>query len=340
VIAGWGGSPVPPGPPWRVGAARRGDNGAVRALPWLLSTALIVAVAGCSGSGTPSPGPPAGGALPPGTESHTLAWGGEGRTYLLHRSSSLTAPARPVLVVVLHGATLTAAQTERYYHWDDLADANGFAVAYPQGVGMAWNAGSCCSDAPARGTDDVGFIGAVLEDAATRVGADAGREYLTGVSNGAMMTLRFACERPGRLAAIGSVAGTFTSACARVPAVPFIAIHGLHDRVVSFEKGPGTVESGPGTRLPAMEAIGRFLAADGCHDPVTTTAGAVHTETATCGPGLAVRVVTIDGAGHQWPGAILDAQRAARDGPDNQPSRVLDATAELWTFFSAHPRAG
>jgi polyhydroxybutyrate depolymerase len=237
---------------------------------------------------------------------------------------------------VLHGATVSADQTERYYHWDDLADARGFVVVYPQGINDAWNAGSCCSDAPSRRTDDVGFVGAVLEDASGRVAADPARRYMTGVSNGAMMTLRYVCERPGGLAAIGSVAGTFTSRCDHVPQVPFIGIHGLKDKAVSFEANSDTVESGTDIRLPGAEAIHRFFVADGCHDPITMTAGPVHTQTATCMPGVDFKVITIEGAGHQWPGATIDADRLAFDGPDNQPSRAIDATTELWSFFSTH----
>ncbi len=273
-----------------------------------------------------------------GTRAIAIDWAGDHRSYLLHRPAGAGASARPPLVVVLHGASLTDAQTERYYHWDDVADADGFAVAYPQGIDKAWNAGSCCGSAPNRGTDDVGFVGAVIGDAAARSGADPDRLYLTGVSNGAMMTLRYACERPGGLGAIGSVAGTFTAPCDHPPAVAFIAIHGLADRVVSFSPGGGTLDSGAGMRLPALESVGPMLVADACHDPVPTTAGAVHTETATCAPGEDVKVITIDGAGHQWPGATLDARRAAEDGPDNQPSTALDATRQLWAFFSSHQR--
>jgi polyhydroxybutyrate depolymerase len=271
-----------------------------------------------------------------GTVERTLSSGGERRSYLLHRPPVPAPGAPPPLVVVLHGATLTEEQTERYYHWDALADADGVAVAYPQGINDAWNAGSCCSDAPSRGTDDVAFLSAVLDDAVALVGADPARLYLTGVSNGAMMTLRYECERPGRLAAIGSVAGTFTSPCPSVPAVPFIEIHGLADTAVSFRASDTTVESGPDLRLPAVETIGRFLAADRCGAPTAVTAGPVHSETAACAPGLDVKVITVDGAGHQWPGATLDPARAERDGPANQPDTHVDATRELWSFFSAH----
>jgi polyhydroxybutyrate depolymerase len=295
--------------------------------------AAMAVVAACTGNVSTASSPST---LHPGTSQHTLTWAGERRTYLLHRPTK--GGTSPPLVVILHGATVSAEQTERYYHWDDLADTQQFAVAYPQGIDDAWNAGSCCGDAPARGTDDVGFLGAVLNQAANQVGADPARIYLAGVSNGAMMTIRFACERPGLLAAIGSVAGTLTSRCDHLPAVPFIEVHGLNDRAVRFQPGSGTVESGPEMRLPGLETIDRFLAADGCHDPVTVSAGPVHTQTAPCAARLDVKVITIDGAGHQWPGATLDASRAAEDGPLDQPSRAADATRELWDFFAAHQR--
>ena len=294
---------------------------------------VVIALAGC---GRSSRSPADGVRLGPKSEAVTLNAGGEHRTYLLHRPA-VVHPGPPALVVVLHGASLTAEQTETYYRWDELADREGFAVAYPQGLGKAWNAGSCCSGAPARGTDDVGFVQTVLDDASRRAGADPHRLYLSGVSNGAMLTFRYACERPGHLAAIGSVAGTLTAPCDHPPMVPLIEIHGLHDRAVPFLAGAGTQESGPALRLPARQAIDRWRAADGCHDAKVVTTGAVHVETSVCAPGGDVKVITIDGAGHQWPGAVLDPARSAYDGPEDQPDTHVDATRELWTFFATHP---
>jgi polyhydroxybutyrate depolymerase len=308
----------------------------VRNVLRIVAATFMLVVGACGLTRCKSASPTDTASLHPGTTKHTISWDGQQRTYLLHVPSALPVGSHPPLVVALHGATVTAAETERYYHWDDLADAKGVVVAYPQGINNAWNAGSCCSDAPSRNTDDLGFVGAVLGDASTRVAADPSRRYMTGVSNGAMMTLRYACERPGELAAIGSVAGTFTSRCDHPPPIPFIAIHGLNDRAVSFEASSNTAETGPDIRLPGVETIGRFFVADGCRDPMTTTAGPVHTQTGTCAPGLDVKVMTIEGAGHQWPGATIDADRLAADGPQNEPSRALDATAELWTFFSTH----
>ncbi len=305
-----------------------------KALAFLALSVFLLAA--CGGSQPRRAEVPTASTLP-GAERQTVSWEGQSRTYLLHRPAGLAPGSRPPLVVVLHGAGVSAEQTERYYHWDPLADAKGFAVAYPQGIDNAWNAGSCCGSAPGRKTDDIGFIDAVMADASARTDADPSRRYLTGVSNGAMMTLRYQCQEPSQLSAIGSVAGTFTSPCDRPPPAPFIAIHGLDDQAVSFAPSSNTAETGPRIRLPAVETVARFFTGDGCHDPTTRSSGSVHTQTASCSPGLDVEVITIDGAGHQWPGATLDADRLAMDGPRNQPSAAIDATAELWSFFAAHP---
>jgi len=300
-----------------------------------LALLALLALSACGGASQRAVVPPVPGSSL-GAERRTISWEGLSRTYLLHRPAGLAPGLRPPLVVVLHGASVSAEQTERFYHWDPLADANGFAVAYPQGLGNAWNAGSCCGGAPGRGSDDIGFIDSVITDAADHIEADPSRRYLTGVSNGAMMTLRYQCRESSSLAAIGSVAGKFTTPCDQPPPVPFIAIHGLDDQVVTFAPSSSTVEAGPRMRLPAGETVARYFTADGCHDPTTRSAGPVHTQTASCTTGLDVEAITVDGAGHQWPGATLDAERLAMDGPRNQPSGALDATAELWSFFAAH----
>ena len=52
------------------------------------------------------------------------------------------------LVVMMHGGFGSAEQAERAYGWDELADSAKFVVAYPDGVGRAWNVnGGCCGRA-------------------------------------------------------------------------------------------------------------------------------------------------------------------------------------------------
>jgi polyhydroxybutyrate depolymerase len=57
----------------------------------------------------------------------------------------------------------------------------------------------------------------------------------------------------------------------------------------------------------------------------------------TCRQGRAVELVTIAGAGHQWPGSAPKSALQRLLGAD-PPSDALDATGTIWQFFAAHPR--
>src|SRR5438093_13438402 len=136
--------------------------------------------------------------------------GGLRRSYLLHvptRTGSLP------LVMMLHGAGGSADFAAEETGWSQLADSEGFAVVYPEGLAarrdktakfltnpQEWNDGS------GRGRqDDVGFLTAVIDDLGDLI--DPSRVYVTGFSNGAGMVFRLAAERTDRLAAIAPVAG-------------------------------------------------------------------------------------------------------------------------------------
>jgi polyhydroxybutyrate depolymerase len=63
----------------------------------------------------------------------------------------------------------------------------------------------------------------------------------------------------------------------------------------------------------------------------------ITTSAAACPAGRTVELITIVGAGHQWPGSIPNplAQRLPHTDP---PSTALDATQVIWQFFAAHCR--
>jgi polyhydroxybutyrate depolymerase len=72
-----------------------------------------------------------------------------------------------------------------------------------------------------------------------------------------------------------------------------------------------------------------------CAAPAAGTAGTVTTSTASCPAGRAVELITIAGAGHQWPGSAPKPliQRILGTDP---PSTALDATQVIWQFFAHH----
>lgn len=277
-----------------------------RRLATLLGVALIVA--GCLPRESPLPS-----GFVNGTSLHHLNAGGRDRSYRLYKPAGV--PATAPLVVALHGYSGSARQVERDYGWDELADADKFVVAYPDGLGQAWNVGGehCCGRSGRDGVDDVDFIRAAVADIAKNVGTDPARVYATGMSNGAIMSYTLACDT-AIFAAIGPVAGTQLNPCRTPPATSVIEIHGTADRLVPYGGGQGfSVINGP----PVAEVNAFWRNVDGCGEPVTTTGGAVTTSTARCPGRRGVVLITVDGGGHEWPPF---------------------ATRTLWEFFVAHPR--
>ena len=275
--------------------------------------------------------PEADGTLPVGTSVQDVAVGDVERSYRVHRPGST--PASPALVLVLHGGGGSAQQAESSYGWTDLAEGKGFLVAHPQGLHRTWNTeGGCCGRAAAQNVDDVAFLVEVVEDVSRRAAVDADRVFVTGMSNGAMMSYRLACSTD-LFAAIGPVAGTMLGDCAEPSPVSVLHVHGTADSAVRLDGEPGDGVAGV-DGPPISEVIDFWRAVDQCLAPASVASGPVHRWISGCADGRSVELVTIDGAGHQWPGS--EAPRGAAD----PPFPGLDATENIWRFFDTHPRDG
>jgi polyhydroxybutyrate depolymerase len=288
---------------------------------------------------TASPSSGAGPAIPVGKSSASLTVGDRKRTYLRYRPASAGASAP--LVIVLHGAVGTGRQAEDSYGWDAEADKGGFLVAYPDGVNRTWNASEdCCGVAARDNVDDVGFITQLV---AAIPSVDPKRVYVTGISNGALLAYRLACDTE-IFAAIGPVAGTMINSCDSPAPLSIIHIHGENDPTIPYNGGPGRRSNDGTGRLPVKidgpsvpSLIAEWRKIDSCAAATTTKSGAVTTSIATCPEGRAVELISVAGAGHQWPGSrpAPVAQRLLKLDP---PSNALAATPTIWKFFAEHPQ--
>lgn len=271
----------------------------------------------------------------------TLRFGGLNRTYRLYRPPSLTGTTAVPLVVMLHGAFGTGAQAERSYGWDETADAGRFVVLYPDGIARSWNAGECCGRATARGIDDVGFLTALIKQTIEQQHIDVHRIYVAGMSNGALMTYHLACESSLAFAAIGPVAGTLSPTCRGVHQTSVLAVHGLDDTAIPYNGGLGLQTRD--VQFPSVQStIAWWRKFDHCETPAATTSGLVTTSLSRCLDGRDVDLMTVAGAGHQWPGARPptpqeQAVLKVLTGRElSTPSTAFSATAKLWQFFAAH----
>jgi polyhydroxybutyrate depolymerase len=213
-----------------------------------------------------------------------LDFGGLARTYSLHVPAAVDHPAG--LVVNLHGAGVTGADQERATNYDAVADAYGFMVVYPDGIDFSWADGRGPSQPDRQGIDDVGFITALAGKLVADYGIDPGHVFATGMSAGAFMVNRLACERADVFAAIAPVAGTLgvNMGCTPSRPVAVLEMHGTADPVVPFNGGPMVGRGGPSVIVSAPEMVARWRQAGG--DVVFNQ---------------------VDGGGHAWPAGASEA---------------------------------
>lgn len=308
-------------------------------------TAVVVAVAVICGvayreastTGSPNMGSKAVAAtVAVGSSSHTIESGGRQREYRLYRPADLADPAP--LVVMLHGGFGSAAQAESYYGWDAEADSGHFLVLYPDGVDRAWNVGGgCCGKPAASGIDDVAFVSAAVAAVRAEIPVSANRIYATGISNGGLLAYRLACDTK-LFAAIGPDSATLLGPCRDPAAISVIHVHGTADRNIPYDGGRGDGFAHiNGPAIPSL--IATWRATDACAPPTSTVSGVVTVSIAACPEGRAVELITIAGAGHQWPGSPSKPliQRILGTDP---PATALNATEEIWRFFAAHAAPG
>lgn len=275
---------------------------------------------------------------------------GRVRRFLVHDFSD-GSPA-PV-VIVLHGGGGHPENAVDMSQFDVIAERERFIVVYPAGTSrrdgerlLTWNAGHCCAYARESQIDDVGFISAMIDQLVASGRADPKRIYVTGMSNGAMMTHRLARELPEKIAAIGPVVGAVfgdePAAKGPVPAVIFV---GQEDRNVLGDGGPigGDQLDGPIARFrdspadrdaaPAIAQADYWVKANQCSGQPVESHDSTGVELRwSCPGGADVHFYRVAGNGHAWPGG-----RAGRARGD-QPTQAFNASEVMWRFFQEHPK--
>ena len=131
-----------------------------------------------------------------------------GGRYALHLPPASRAGGVLPLVIVLHGSGGTGQQTATLTGMNAVADRKGSWSRIPMGSrGAGTMAGSAGRSRRSGGVDDVGFVAALIDELVRTRSIDGRRVFVTGISNGGMMTERLGCELADKVAAIAPVAG-------------------------------------------------------------------------------------------------------------------------------------
>lgn len=251
----------------------------------------------------------------------TIEHGGLARTYRLYMPPQLDRSRPAPLVLVLHGAGGDSAAMVRTTNFNAVADAHGFVVAYVDGFEKHWNdlRGIPEWAAQRNNVDDVGFFAALIGRLTAAGGADPRRVYVTGISNGGLMTHRLGCELADKVAAIAPVVRTFTRAlsdgCRPAKPLPVLMFFGTADKLVPFDGGVQKMGSKETPVLSAHETIAKWAALDGCASApkVTKEQMTERREYRQCRANTRVAAYIIEGGTHSWPSGAAET---------------------IWSFFS------
>lgn len=270
------------------------------------------------------------------TTRHELVANGESRRYFLHVPPGISTAAP--LVIALHGGSGWGLQMEKSTRFSDLADKEMFLVAYPDGVDHHWDDGR---DEVGANADDVGFLKAMIADIEKQQKVDTKHIFVTGMSNGAAMASRMACEASDVVRAIGPVANTMKAAmletCKPSHPMAVIEFHGVDDPVVPYEGGEIKVLMRRRGKVISTRQYSEFWAKqNGCKpDPERTDlpqkvddgTSVIKDEFQKCQ--APVVFYSIRGGGHSWPGGVNRLPGIVV----GKTSTQIDATSVIWQFF-------
>lgn len=268
-----------------------------------------------------------------------LEHGGHTRTCLVHLPAAARRQERVPLVLAFHGGMGRGVVVARQSKMTEVAEREGFAVAYPDGTGrfphtLTWNAGLCCGYAVEHDIDDVGFVARLIDLLVREHGVDEKRVYATGMSNGGMLCYRLALEIPDRIAAIGAVAATMNVEPREgTRAVAVMHFHGLLDENVVFLGGAGSRQVSPREDRPVPEALAYWARVNGCEPtPEVTEEGEAVIEHYRPAPGHEGRPIVLyklTEGGHTWPGG----EDVTEHWNTGKLVESVHASELMWDFF-------
>lgn len=309
----------------------------------ILLLAVILLVAGCSGARDRR--------LTGAEQNGRLEHAGLQRSYFVHVPPGYAPGIPSPLVLALHGGGGRARNMAQLSNFNRESDRAGFLVVYPEAIDQHWNDGRGFNEYRSHrdDIDDVGFLAQLVMHLASRYSLDRTRVYVTGASNGGLMSNRLGCERAELFAAIapviGSMAAPIAAQCRPSRPLPVLIINGTDDQLVPWSGGAvrfGKREMGKIISIPALTRF--WVGHNDCNpqpqvtmlpdaDPKDGTRVQRH-QYAGCRESTSVVLYEVQGGGHTWPKGkkYLPELLIGRTSQDVDASRVIS------DFFAAHQR--
>ena len=281
----------------------------------------------------------------PGFHTFTLTHQEHQRYYKVYLPKNFQPSRSYPLVFAFHGGggNMEIQSNERYYKLISKADKEGYALVFPNGFSLfnsgkyaTWNAGACCAEARDQKIDDVGFVREVFQAIKSQVNIDTKKVFAIGMSNGAMLSYRLACEAFDIFKAIAAVAGTDnTLLCSPLRPVSILHIHARDDEHVLYLGGRGPKASKPEkvtdyvSVAKTMDKWAQILKCDSQPNEATPLKGVAVSTYKNC-PQATLKLISLDKGGHSWPGGVKPRGKKVNESP-------ISANEEIWKFFKELP---
>lgn len=280
-----------------------------------------------------------------GDQVHYIDVGNLKRRYVAHVPPDLPATKVP-LVIMLEGRGGTPWTAMKITGWSQLAGQEGFIVAYPEALRLdphgpqhfldnpqMWNAGGNATDAGRGDVDDHEFLTKVIQDLVARFPVDATRVFMTGFSNGAVMTFSYASKQRELLRAIAPVSGHCLVQEATIShPIPTLYLFGRQDPLSPYDGGIVELPWGRTEWRPeVMTSVRRWARLNGCPGQPwrTDEEQGVFTEIYGATGSETFIFMSVPDLGHVWPGGV----RLLPESLVGSTSERVNATRETWEFF-------
>lgn len=167
------------------------------------------------------------------------------RPVTVHIPASYQAGSPAPLVILLHGRGASGAIHESYFKLKPESERRGFIYAMPDGTpdkhqARFWDATDACCAPAGTHVNDSKYLTEVIAAIKRVYTIAASRVYLVGLSNGAFMSYRMACDHAELIAGIAALDGAMwqdPGRCRPSTGVAILNIHSRDDQTIRYDGG-------------------------------------------------------------------------------------------------------
>ena len=269
------------------------------------------------------------------------------RSYYLYQEKNNNTKSNMPLLIVLHGGGKSDGRSvDKYLGFTTIASQDDAVIVYPNGINGHWNDGRGITYRGKNNPeiDDVGFINQLIDTLIKQYKVDPQQVFISGISNGGMMSFRLACELSEKITAIAPIAANMPknilSTCQPKDHLSVLLMNGTKDPIVPWQGGSVHLfRKTMGTVLSTKQSIDFWLARNQCQPKAKTIklpnkvkkdgSRVELSQYSSCKNNKQVYLYSIIGGGHTLPGSKIP-ERKFLSGRKNLD---IDGAQVIWDFF-------